>query len=216
MRRAREGSFGATAGNSTGARDDSPNSNNSGSLTPSRSRSEQVASVEDRLIGLGFLGPRDVDTRREGSGNGREAPRGQGRRSRVEDLEEMMLMEAIRLSLLEEEKERRKREEEEAKKQPGSSSSTTQASTSASGTGTPLGVVEVESSAEGKGKKPERPAIESKGESSESMENNENEPMFNFTRLSAMLEAEGRDGKDGERLEHVENAAAHGEERRGA
>lgn len=43
-------------------------------------------------------------------------PRGSSRRSRVDDLEDMMLMEAIRLSLASEE-ERRKKEEKEAKKQ---------------------------------------------------------------------------------------------------
>lgn len=123
-------------------------------------------------------------------------------------------MEAIRLSLLEEEKERRKREEEEAKKQSGSLSSTTEASTSASGVGTPSGAAEAGSLTEGKGKKPERPAMESKGGSSGGMENDENEPMFNFTRLSAMLEAEGREGKEGERSEHVENAAAPREQTR--
>ncbi|MCJ1398931.1 SNF1-interacting protein [Xylographa trunciseda] len=43
-------------------------------------------------------------------------PRGSSRRSRVDDLEEMMLMEAIRLSLASEE-DRRKREEKDAKKE---------------------------------------------------------------------------------------------------
>ena len=43
-------------------------------------------------------------------------PRGSSRRSRVDDLEDMMLMEAIRLSLASEE-ERRKKEEKEAKKE---------------------------------------------------------------------------------------------------
>lgn len=50
----------------------------------------------------------------ENSGN-LAPPRGSSRRNRVDDLEEMMMMEAIRLSLASEE-ERRKKEEKEAKK----------------------------------------------------------------------------------------------------
>ncbi|KAL6239401.1 protein sip5 [Aspergillus navahoensis] len=56
-----------------------------------------------------------TDTAEEGTGN-LAPPRNSSRRSRMDDLEEMMMMEAIRLSLASEE-ERRKREEKEMKKE---------------------------------------------------------------------------------------------------
>ena len=52
----------------------------------------------------------------EGEPSMTPGPRGSSRRNRVDDLEEMMMMEAIRLSLASEE-ERRKREEKDAKKE---------------------------------------------------------------------------------------------------
>ena len=52
----------------------------------------------------------------EGSASGLVPPNASSRRSRMDDLEEMMMMEAIRLSLASEE-ERRKREEKDAKKE---------------------------------------------------------------------------------------------------
>ncbi|KAJ5092203.1 hypothetical protein NUU61_007073 [Penicillium alfredii] len=57
----------------------------------------------------------DTDSAEEGTGN-LAPPRASSRRTRIEDLEEMMMMEAIRLSLASEE-ERRKREEKEVKKE---------------------------------------------------------------------------------------------------
>lgn len=61
-------------------------------------------------------GPRaDNDTFSEGGPSTELMPRGSSRRGRMEDLEDMMMMEAIRLSLASEE-ERRKREEKDAKK----------------------------------------------------------------------------------------------------
>lgn len=56
----------------------------------------------------------DTDSTEEGAGN-IAPPRDSSRRNRIDDLEEMMMMEAIRLSLASEE-ERRRREEKEAKK----------------------------------------------------------------------------------------------------
>jgi hypothetical protein len=56
-----------------------------------------------------------VDSAEEGSGN-LAPPRNSSRRNRIDDLEEMMMMEAIRLSLASEE-ERRKKEEKEVKKE---------------------------------------------------------------------------------------------------
>ncbi|PIG69073.1 C2H2 zinc finger protein [Aspergillus arachidicola] len=72
------------------------------------------------LQALAFLTDRrgatnDTDSAEEGSGN-IAPPRDNSRRNRIDDLEEMMMMEAIRLSLASEE-ERRKREEKEAKKE---------------------------------------------------------------------------------------------------
>lgn len=76
------------------------------------------------LNALAFLtdrpGPRapgsgDHDSAEEGSGN-LAPPRASSRRSRIDDLEEMMMMEAIRLSLASEE-ERQRREEKEARKE---------------------------------------------------------------------------------------------------
>lgn len=60
--------------------------------------------VEDRLANMGLISARD------------RTDVGTGRRSRIVDLEEMMLMEAIRQSLEEEEVRKRKEEEEERKK----------------------------------------------------------------------------------------------------
>jgi hypothetical protein len=57
----------------------------------------------------------DSASAEEGSGN-LTAPRSSSRRNRIEDLEEMMMMEAIRLSLASED-ERLKREEKEARKE---------------------------------------------------------------------------------------------------
>lgn len=57
----------------------------------------------------------DTDSAEEGAGN-LAPPRDSSRRSRFDDLEEMMMMEAIRLSLASEE-ERRRREEKEIKKE---------------------------------------------------------------------------------------------------
>ncbi|OGM40995.1 protein sip5 [Aspergillus bombycis] len=72
------------------------------------------------LQALAFLTDRrgatnETDAAEEGSGN-IAPPRNSSRRNRIDDLEEMMMMEAIRLSLASEE-ERRKREEKEAKKE---------------------------------------------------------------------------------------------------
>lgn len=72
------------------------------------------------LQALAFLTDRreprnDMDSTEEGSGN-LAPPRNSSRRNRIDDLEDMMMMEAIRLSLASEE-ERRKKEEKEAKKE---------------------------------------------------------------------------------------------------
>ncbi|GKZ37871.1 SNF1-interacting protein [Aspergillus brasiliensis] len=72
------------------------------------------------LQALAFLTDRrgaghEADSAEEGTGN-IAPPRQSSRRNRIEDLEDMMMMEAIRLSLASEE-ERRKREEKEAKKE---------------------------------------------------------------------------------------------------
>ncbi|KAK2800265.1 SNF1-interacting protein [Onygenales sp. PD_10] len=78
--------------------------------TTSPSVSSLAILAERRAI----IAERDNDPTGEGRTN--LAPeRGSSRRTRVEDLEEMMMMEAIRLSLASEE-ERRKKEEKEAKK----------------------------------------------------------------------------------------------------
>ena len=73
------------------------------------------------LNALAFLterrgtGGQEADSAEEGNGN-LAPPRGSSRRNRIDDLEEMMMMEAIRLSLASEE-ERRKKEEKEFKKE---------------------------------------------------------------------------------------------------
>lgn len=58
----------------------------------------------------------DMTSTPEGESSTIASPRGSSRRSRMDDLENMMMMEAIRLSLASEE-ERRKREEKDAKKE---------------------------------------------------------------------------------------------------
>lgn len=72
------------------------------------------------LQALAFLTDRrapgqETDSAEEGTGN-IAPPRNSSRRSRVDDLEEMMMMEAIRMSLASEE-ERRKKEEKEVRKE---------------------------------------------------------------------------------------------------
>ena len=72
------------------------------------------------LNALAFLTERrtpgqEADSAEEGNGN-LAPPRGSSRRNRIDDLEEMMMMEAIRLSLASEE-ERRKKEEKELRKE---------------------------------------------------------------------------------------------------
>ncbi|PYH99531.1 hypothetical protein BO71DRAFT_192818 [Aspergillus ellipticus CBS 707.79] len=72
------------------------------------------------LQALAFLTDRrgagqETDSAEEGSGN-LAPPRHSSRRNRIDDLEEMMMMEAIRLSLASEE-DRRKKKEKEAKKE---------------------------------------------------------------------------------------------------
>lgn len=62
------------------------------------------------------VGRRDSEFPQEGGPSLLPPPRGTSRRSRMDDLEEMMMMEAIRLSIASEE-ERRKREEKEAKRE---------------------------------------------------------------------------------------------------
>ena len=80
--------------------DNSPGA--SGSVTPSGATGEPSSrSVAENITQM----------RREARENG-----GSGRRSRIEDLEEMMVMEAIRLSLAEEEDNKRKADKEAAKK----------------------------------------------------------------------------------------------------
>ncbi|TGZ82264.1 hypothetical protein EX30DRAFT_370932 [Ascodesmis nigricans] len=188
MRRARENS-----GNSGRTADESPSPNHSGSRTPQegtargpsllalgmgsgreRERHSPDVSIEQNLINMGFISRRETSRERQHahdvSGGNRERTHG---RHRIADLEEMMLMEAIRLSLVEEE-ERKKREEEkkakEAKEQQYKSSplpGLTPAISSSSSSSTPhppppSAALTAESSSlssppEGKGKSPERP-----------------------------------------------------------
>ncbi|KAI9371929.1 hypothetical protein BJX61DRAFT_479241 [Aspergillus egyptiacus] len=85
---------------------DSPN-------TPGRSGSPALQALafltDRRAVG------QEIDSGEEGAGN-LAPPRNSSRRTRIDDLEDMMMMEAIRLSLVSEE-ERRKRDEKEARKE---------------------------------------------------------------------------------------------------
>ncbi|KAK2759334.1 SNF1-interacting protein [Arachnomyces sp. PD_36] len=81
---------------------------------------ESPPSNASHLHALSLLSERRAAIEREHGNSDENAgnlapPRGSSRRNRVDDLEEMMMMEAIRLSLASEE-ERRKKEEKEAKK----------------------------------------------------------------------------------------------------
>ncbi len=82
-------------------RGESSPGNASGAATPSQTTTEATArSVSEQLSLM----------RREAQGNG-----GQRRSNRIDDLEDMMMMEAIRLSLAAEEERKRKAEKEAAK-----------------------------------------------------------------------------------------------------
>ena len=80
----------------------------------SASQLNMLALLSERLAVAGS-NRGDSSSQGENSSTPSDPPRGSSRRSRMEDLEDMMLMEAIRLSLASED-ERRKREEKETKK----------------------------------------------------------------------------------------------------
>ena len=80
----------------------------------SASQLNMLAILSERLAVAGSTRG-DSTTQGENSSTNPDPTRGSSRRSRMEDLEDMMLMEAIRLSLASED-ERRKREEKDAKK----------------------------------------------------------------------------------------------------
>jgi len=137
IRRAvREGSYGSENHGSS----ESPSPNRSGSGTPreesisarpgsllapgmqssaqerdrEREQREREQSMEDRLASLGFIPPRILSSSPGQLGVPNVGGRNE-RRSRIVDLEEMMLMEAIRLSLAEEEDRKRRVAEADAK-----------------------------------------------------------------------------------------------------
>ncbi|KAI5782632.1 hypothetical protein EDC01DRAFT_751610 [Geopyxis carbonaria] len=218
MRRARD--------NSNGDRgSESPSPNASGSGTPSgegaatrgsllalgsissrereREREREAAggpTVEQRLASLGFISPRDSSREATGGGLLNVGGSRSERRSRMVDLEEMMLMEAIRLSLAEEE-ERKAREDALLAK------NRDQLQRQNSG-----------ERAEGKGKSVDRTHSDSgsAGSSASFASANERPPevpenagsadesMFNFRSLAAMITADEEEGKRD--VEHVEDA----------
>lgn len=90
-------------------------SGNDSSIGTGASHAHMLALMSDRYAGSSG-GRGDMNSTPEGEPSTIASPRGSSRRSRMEDLENMMMMEAIRLSLASEE-ERRKREEKEAKKE---------------------------------------------------------------------------------------------------
>lgn len=90
-------------------------SGNDSSIGTGASHVNMLALMSERYAGSsGARG--DMTGTPEGEASTIAAPRGSSRRSRMDDLENMMMMEAIRLSLASEE-ERRKREEKDAKKE---------------------------------------------------------------------------------------------------
>jgi hypothetical protein len=138
IRRAvREGSYGSENHGSS----ESPSPNRSGSGTPreefisarpgsllalgmsssaqerdrEREQREREQTMEERLASLGFIPPRALSSSPGQLGVPNAGNRNE-RRSRIVDLEEMMSMEAIRLSLAEEEDRKRREAEAEAKK----------------------------------------------------------------------------------------------------
>jgi len=94
---------------------ESPSPGGSGAGTPRPGGAESLGVAGLGLLGIGSnggsmrLGP-------GATGGGATEPRPGGRRTRMVDLEEMMLREAIRLSILEEEARKAKEEQEKAKK----------------------------------------------------------------------------------------------------
>lgn len=90
-------------------------SGNDSALGAGASHVNMFALMSERYAGSsGFRG--DMTSTPEGESSITASPRGSSRRSRMEELDNMMMMEAIRLSLASEE-ERRKREEKDAKKE---------------------------------------------------------------------------------------------------
>ncbi len=88
---------------------------NESSLGASPSHLNMLALMSERYAAAS-AGRRDVEILGESGPGMLQPPHRPSRRSRVDDLEDMMMMEAIRLSLASEE-DRRKREEKEAKKE---------------------------------------------------------------------------------------------------
>lgn len=89
--------------------------NESSLIGASPSHLNMLALMSERYA-TSSAGRRDGETSGDGGSSMVNLPQRSSRRSRIDDLEEMMMMEAIRLSLASEE-DRRKREEKEAKKE---------------------------------------------------------------------------------------------------
>lgn len=89
--------------------------NESSLMGASPSHLNMLALMSERYA-TSSTGRRDGETSGDGGSSMVTPPQRTSRRSRIDDLEEMMMMEAIRLSLASEE-DRRKREEKEAKKE---------------------------------------------------------------------------------------------------
>lgn len=92
------------------------NTGNESSLTGTTPSNLNMLALMSERYAASSAGRRDGETPGEGGTSLLSLPQRPSRRSRIDDLEEMMMMEAIRLSLASEE-ERRKREEKEAKKE---------------------------------------------------------------------------------------------------
>jgi hypothetical protein len=212
MRRAREGSESPSpdASGSGTPRDDMRRNSFLGlsSLVSSgreRETPQRDPSVEERLASLGFLAPSGPPSN---AGDRRE------HRSRMVDLEEMMLMEAIRLSLAEEDE--RKRREETARKEhaekkqsqkpeeeaaaagpsdcKGKSVDRSNGESSAAGLSTP--------SSSNSLRKDEQPSLDE----SENAGSGE-ESMFNFSSLAEMIREDCEDSKhEPHHFEHVDEA----------
>lgn len=97
---------------------ESPSPGGSGAGTPRPGGDRTAESLGATGLGLLGIGSNGGSMRLGPSGTGASAePRPGGRRTRIVDLEEMMLREAIRLSILEEEARKAKEEQERAKKE---------------------------------------------------------------------------------------------------
>jgi len=183
---------------------ESPSPGGSGAGTPRPGGDRAAESLGVAGLGLLGIGSNGGSMRLGPSGTAVESRPG-GRRARMVDLEEMMLREAIRLSILEEEARKAKEEQEKAKKKEEEEKGGLKAATGESITGTDGGG-EGSGSGSGKGKTVDRSANDAgelsarvEGSSGSRRNGDDDSAVKRFAELSiSFRNAEGNKGSQGE------------------